>query len=218
MDIEKNIKDIRAKKGLMQKEVAEQMGMEKPNYNRLEKKGNKLSIEQLQKIADILGVSLKELIFNEVSTEETHLLLKKQLELEYEKSTTIYWGLLNLLRKLNTYLPTQPLQTDIGEDLQPNNYKIFLTYRCEFKGKHYTLAHWEKSISKEESFYIRNGHQENLGKRLLNKGPKTTQKEREHAAYIQDIAYQNIKTNHNLWAIYFLNIEEFFKSVFEALQ
>ena len=215
MDIEKNIKAIRAKKGLLQKEVAEKMKLETPNYNRLEKKGNKTNIEQLQQIAKVLGVTLKEVLFGESENEQSEALLK--LELEREKLTNFHFGILNHLRNINTYLPSKPVNTDIGEYLQPNDYKMFLTYRGEINGKSYTLAHWEKRINKEASYLLNNGHQDNIGKRLLN-GSMATSKEREHAQIIQDTANQHIKTDNNLWAIHFINIEEFFKAVFKAIQ
>ena len=57
MDISKNITSIREAKGLKQYEVAERLGIEPPNYSRLEKRGDKLTIEQLKAIADAIGVS-----------------------------------------------------------------------------------------------------------------------------------------------------------------
>lgn len=212
MDIEKNIKEIRARKGLMQKDVAEKMNMEKYNYNRLEKKGNKTSIEQLQQIAKILGVTLKELLFGESEKEQTDALLK----LEQEKTTNLYFGILNHLRNINNYIPSKPVKLDIGEHLRPNDYKVFLTYRGELNNQSYTLAHWEKSIKREESFFINSGSPNDVGKRLLN-GMTATRKEREHAQTIQDTANQNIKTDNNLWTIHFINIEEFFKGVFDTI-
>lgn len=212
MDIEKNIKAIRAKKGLLQKEVAEKMNLETPNYNRLEKKGNKTSIEQLQQIAKVLGVTLKELLFGESEKEQTNALLK----LEQEKTTNLYLGILNHLRNINSYIPSKPVKLDIGEHLQQNDYKVFLTYRGELNGQNYTLAHWEKSITKEESFLINNGYKNNIGKCLLN-DTTATKKEREHVQNIQDTANQNIKTDNNLWTIHFINIEEFFKDTFGSV-
>ena len=92
---------------------------------------------------------------------------------------------------------------------------MFLTYRCELNSKNYTLAHWEQNINKEESYYLNNGYQENIGKRLLN-GVSASQKELEQAVNVQDAANQNIKTDNSLWTIHFLNIEEFFKTAFKA--
>lgn len=57
MDISKNIISLRESKGLKQKDIAEKLGIEPPNYSRLEKRGDKLSIEQLKQIASAIGVS-----------------------------------------------------------------------------------------------------------------------------------------------------------------
>ena len=110
MDIEKNIKEIRARKGLMQKDVAEEMNMEKYNYNRLEKKGDKINIEQLKQIADILGVTLKELLFNEGNNEPSEIVLKQRIELKSEKLASLNIGILNHIKNINNYLPSKPLK------------------------------------------------------------------------------------------------------------
>lgn len=62
MDISENIKIIREGRKVKQSDLARSLGIEPTNYPRLEKRGNKLSIEQLNAIADGLGVSLLELI------------------------------------------------------------------------------------------------------------------------------------------------------------
>jgi transcriptional regulator with XRE-family HTH domain len=62
MDISQNIKAIRDRKGLSQASVADLLQMERTNYHRLEKRGNKMTIEQLQSIADALGVPIVELL------------------------------------------------------------------------------------------------------------------------------------------------------------
>ena len=65
MDISKNIQKIRQEKGITQSQVAEAIGMERTNYFRIEKRGNKLSVEQLEKIAGALGVSVVDLMTGE---------------------------------------------------------------------------------------------------------------------------------------------------------
>ncbi|GAB4018832.1 helix-turn-helix domain-containing protein [Spirosoma koreense] len=56
------IKLIRLEKGISQTEVADTIGMERSNYNRMENRGEKLSFELIEKIAKALGVSLAELL------------------------------------------------------------------------------------------------------------------------------------------------------------
>jgi transcriptional regulator with XRE-family HTH domain len=62
MDITRNIASIREGKGLKQSEIASKMGIDQPNYSRLEKRGDKLSVEQVNAIATALGVTLNELL------------------------------------------------------------------------------------------------------------------------------------------------------------
>lgn len=63
MDIAKAIQLIREEKRLTQYDVADQMGIERSNYARFEKRGDKLTIEQLQNIARALGVTIKDILF-----------------------------------------------------------------------------------------------------------------------------------------------------------
>ena len=86
MDISKNIKTIRESKGLKQSDIAKVLEMERTNYHRLESRGEKLTIEQLQSIAGALGVSVGELLGGEAkvetSSEDFESLKKRVLELE----------------------------------------------------------------------------------------------------------------------------------------
>lgn len=65
MSISENIQRIRQERGIPQAKVAELIGMERTNYFRLEKRGNKLTIEQLEKIGQALGVTVIELLRGE---------------------------------------------------------------------------------------------------------------------------------------------------------
>ncbi len=70
MDISKNIRTIREQKGVKQSEMALMLNIDPPNYNRLEKRGDKLSMEQLVKIANALEVDVLDIV-NHNSTELT---------------------------------------------------------------------------------------------------------------------------------------------------
>ena len=63
--IVKRIKDIREAKGLKQKEIADKIGIEQANYSRFEKRGKKLTVEQVEQIADALGVTAKEILYGD---------------------------------------------------------------------------------------------------------------------------------------------------------
>ncbi len=84
MDISKNIFSIRESKGIKQYEVAEKLGIEPPNYSRLEKRGDKLTIEQLKKIAEALEVSIYDLfgIENSGQSEKNKILETQNVELK----------------------------------------------------------------------------------------------------------------------------------------
>lgn len=62
MDILKAIPAIREGKGIKQIEIATRLGIEQSNYSRLEKRGNKLAIDQLQAIADALSVTVLDIL------------------------------------------------------------------------------------------------------------------------------------------------------------
>ena len=96
MDISKNIKTIRETKGLKQSDIAKILEMERTNYHRLESRGEKLTIEQLQSIAGALGVSAVELLGGEAkietNSEELESLKQRVFELEdriIDKTTLI---------------------------------------------------------------------------------------------------------------------------------
>ncbi len=62
MDISEIIKQVRETKGIKQVDIAKAIGVERGNYFRLEKRGEKLTIEQLQNIATALEVSIAQLL------------------------------------------------------------------------------------------------------------------------------------------------------------
>ncbi|OJJ16703.1 hypothetical protein BKI52_32880 [marine bacterium AO1-C] len=76
MDISKRIKTIRESKKMRQIDVANYLGMEQTQYNRWENRNKKLSIDQLEQIADALGVTVKEIMYGE-ETNESELQIQK---------------------------------------------------------------------------------------------------------------------------------------------
>ena len=86
MDLSRNIKAIREAKNIKQIDVAKALDLDPSYYFRLEKRGDKLSIEQLEKIAGALGVSVLELMTGEPqkveNNENTERLEKRIRELE----------------------------------------------------------------------------------------------------------------------------------------
>lgn len=86
MDISKKIKAIREERKISQSEIARRLGVEPTNYPRMEKRGDKLTVEQLGKIAGALGVTVGELLTDEPQTvqdnERVKELEKRVSELE----------------------------------------------------------------------------------------------------------------------------------------
>lgn len=81
MDISNSIRKLRESKHLTQQEVADKLQIERSNYARFEARGKKLTIEQLENIAEALGVSSIEILTgNPQSTGPS----QKEVELEKE--------------------------------------------------------------------------------------------------------------------------------------
>jgi len=62
MQIAKNIKKLREEKTLMQKEVANAVGVHPSNYSKMEKGEREFGIEVIDKLAKYFGVSIDELV------------------------------------------------------------------------------------------------------------------------------------------------------------
>jgi transcriptional regulator with XRE-family HTH domain len=81
MDMSKAIISTRESKGLKQSEVAAKLGIDQPNYSRLEKRGKKLTLEQIESIAKALDVNPNVLLGIEIeemaNRDEKDTLLKQ---------------------------------------------------------------------------------------------------------------------------------------------
>ncbi|MGS0749225.1 helix-turn-helix domain-containing protein [Halpernia sp. GG3] len=62
MQISEKIKQLRKDKGLQQKQVAIDVGLDQSNYNKIENGRREPSLEVLQKLSAILDVSLDDLV------------------------------------------------------------------------------------------------------------------------------------------------------------
>jgi transcriptional regulator with XRE-family HTH domain len=74
--IGKNIKKIREQKGLMQKEVASTAEMQASNYSKIESGQRDISVEALDKIAQLFGMTIDEIIHYEDSKKLTPIKLE----------------------------------------------------------------------------------------------------------------------------------------------
>jgi transcriptional regulator with XRE-family HTH domain len=104
-NVYRKIKEIRELKGYKQDDLANHLGLVRSSYNKIENAKTALTIENLQKIADFLGVSVEEILFDKQSSQDTTEKDRRIRELEQEKrllewelglrekeyKTTMYW-------------------------------------------------------------------------------------------------------------------------------
>ena len=122
MEVGEKIKQIRKDKGLQQKAVALEVGLDQSNYNKVENGKREPSLEVLQKLSIILGVSIDELLSPEnnkkpsvVTVEDKTISEKIRLmeQLEEEDKNVLY-------RMLDTMLTKQKFQNFFEQNLQTN--------------------------------------------------------------------------------------------------
>jgi len=62
MSIGENIKNIREKKGLLQKEVTTYLNLDKSAYSKLEKGSREIKVTELQKLAKLFSMSIDDIV------------------------------------------------------------------------------------------------------------------------------------------------------------
>jgi transcriptional regulator with XRE-family HTH domain len=62
MNVGDNIKKLRKEKGLQQKQVAIELGIDQSNYNKIENDKRELSIDVLNKLAGLFGVTVDDIL------------------------------------------------------------------------------------------------------------------------------------------------------------
>lgn len=121
MEVGEKIKQIRKDKGLQQKAVAIEVGLDQSNYNKVENGRREPSLEVLQKLSAILGVSIDELLSSEnnkkpslVTVEDKTISEKIRLieQLDEEDKNVLY-------KMLDTMLTKQKFQNFFEQNLQP---------------------------------------------------------------------------------------------------
>ena len=113
-----SIKEIRESKRLSQVEVARRLGIDTQNYHRLEKRGKKLSIEQLESISEALEVSVFYTISTLLGMDEK--ILEKDIRLldkKKEKQDILFTEQLN---KIDSYANTINDLTETFEKMKEN--------------------------------------------------------------------------------------------------
>jgi transcriptional regulator with XRE-family HTH domain len=119
MNISSNIKELRKRRGLLQKQVAEAIGVHPSNYNKIEKGERQLTIEMLVKLSKLFSCSVEEILFLEEKTltpevmiEEKELIEQLSLikQLEEKDREAIY-------RVINTMLTKQKLISFLDKNI-----------------------------------------------------------------------------------------------------
>jgi len=114
MDISKNIQKLREKRGLMQKEVANSVGVHPSNYSKMEKGEREFGIEVIDKLSKFFGLTIDELVHpnnklpKEVKVEDKTANEKIQLisQLDDEDKNAVYRIIDGMLtkNKFHTFL------------------------------------------------------------------------------------------------------------------
>ncbi len=144
-----NIKAIRVAKGRTQEDVAEKLGLAPSNYGRVERGLTELSIDRLEKIAEIFEVS-------------TSYILKyyKENQLDFKEDVEYYY---NLSKKLEAKIDKQKKDQEEAEDSDHSIYNIQLKETEKWKDKHKsatekikileaTIQDREKTIEEKDKF------------------------------------------------------------------
>ena len=76
MGFPERLKELRLKKGLTQKEIAEEFGIKQPNYQQWESGKRRPTSETLEKFANFFGVTMDYLSGNEEDFENIELLFR----------------------------------------------------------------------------------------------------------------------------------------------
>lgn len=80
--IDKNIKKIRAQKGLMQKKMAFVTDMQASNYSKIKSGQRDITVEALDKIAQLLGMKVDEIIHYEYSRKPSPIKVEDKIAIE----------------------------------------------------------------------------------------------------------------------------------------
>lgn len=98
MTVSEAIKTIREAKGITQSQVADVLGMEKQGYAYFEKRGDKLTVEQLKRIAAALGVTIDDILHYGEKRLDTEQVQALEAEIqEYKAALKVYRDRVNIV-------------------------------------------------------------------------------------------------------------------------
>jgi transcriptional regulator with XRE-family HTH domain len=115
MKVHEILRKIRRDRDLTQQNIADALDIDVTTYNRWEKNGNIIQVEQLEKIAKYFKMSIQELlsypdesepnpnqVMESFPTYQKRRTLTLSIELDGEKSTVDYW--IDKIKKVNAAL------------------------------------------------------------------------------------------------------------------
>src|ERR1035437_23336 len=120
MDIAANIKKLREQQGMIQKQVASELGIGYSNYNKMENGMREPSVGELQKLAKLFSITVDELINPEEITPKEVVIEDKTVsekvrlisQLDQEDQHAVY-------RIIDGMLTKNKFQTFFEQNLQP---------------------------------------------------------------------------------------------------
>jgi len=179
MDIRNNIKSLREQKGVSQYEMADRMNLDQSSYSRLEKRGNKLSIEQIQSIADALEVDLNSALGYEEPKPDVSTAQLSELQIKNE-------NLLSEIRSLKSGI------SDKEQLLQYGAQKT-MTYESFIINLYESILLDFMFNNKIGSLMIKNGETENIEKEIKVSGFATNiDLQREYRSLYLTLAYNSM--------------------------
>lgn len=136
-----NIKAIRMAKGLTQEDVADKLGLATSNYGRVERGLTELSIDRLEKIAEIFEVSVNYLL---------HFHEKNQID--FKEDAEYYYNLSKKLESKLEKLKKEQLEAEDSETwLYTNKLNEIEALKQKVKGLNEKIKLLEKIIEEKDS-------------------------------------------------------------------
>lgn len=131
MDIGEKIKAIRKEKRVSQAEIAKLLNVTQATYSHLENRGSKLTLEQIEKIAKALDVSLFELLGDDVYIEPNkYETLNKEIEDLKKNADDVLINATSVLDSLFNEFIVYKLQKEFGND---NSREVTKIYEAQLK-------------------------------------------------------------------------------------
>jgi transcriptional regulator with XRE-family HTH domain len=170
MDIRNNIKTIRERLGLSQYELAFRMELDQSSYSRLEKRGNKLSIEQIKSICDAMKVDIYEVLNGTIESNAKSGKTDEELDTKIKDLESLVLSQKKILEDKETILKytnekIQEIDNFLIETFEllllkvlfENKIGKIITYNKEGQEKKISeISDWDSQIKLNEYYFLSN--------------------------------------------------------------